>query len=57
MFKAVLKINLSLGREDCQHAVIDEFLGMVYGGALETDVCYWMFKQKLTWFKVNKIPL
>ena len=53
----VLKVNLGLGLEDCQHAVIDEFLCMVAGCALGTDVCHWIFKQKSTWFKVNKIPL
>ena len=26
-----LKANLGLGREDCQHTVIDEFLCMVAG--------------------------
>ena len=51
-----LKTNLGFGREDCQHAVIDEFLCMAAGCALGTDVCHWMFKQKSTWFKVNKIP-
>ena len=55
--KSVLKVNLSLGREGCQHAVTDEFLCMVAGCALGTDVCHWMFKTKSTWFKVNKIPL
>ena len=34
----VLKVNLGLGREDCQHAVIDEFLRMVTGCVLRTDV-------------------
>ena len=29
--------NLGLGQEDCQHAVIDEFLCMVAGCALGTD--------------------
>ena len=24
---------------------------------LGTDVCYWMFKQKSTWFNVNKISI
>ena len=52
-----LKVNLSLGQEDCQHAVIGEFLCMVTGCALGTDVCHWMFHKKSTWFKVNKIPL
>ena len=49
-----LKGNLGLGWPDCQHAVIDEFLCMVAGYALVTDVCHWMFKQKSTWFKVNE---
>ena len=52
-----LKTSLGLGREDCQHTVIDEFLCMVADCALGTDVYHWMFKQKSTWFKVNKIPL
>ena len=30
---------------DSQHAVIDEFLCMVAGYALGTDVCHLMFKQ------------
>ena len=54
---SLLKTNLGLVREDCQHAVIDEFQRMVAGCALGTDVCHWMFKQKSAWFKVNKIPL
>ena len=41
-----LKVNLGLGREYCQHAVIDEFLCMVTGCALGTDVCHWMFNKK-----------
>ena len=49
-------MNLGLGWEDCQHAEIDEFLCMVTGCALETDVCHCIFNKKLTWFKVNKIP-
>ena len=53
----LLKANLGLGREDCQHAVIEEFLCKVTGYALGTDVCHWMFLKKSTWFKVNKIPL
>ena len=38
-----LKANLGLGQEDYQHAVRDEFLSMVAGCALGTDVCHWMF--------------
>ena len=38
--QTTLKGNLSLGREDCQHAVIDEFLCMVAGCALGTDACH-----------------
>ena len=38
-----LKTNLGLGREDCQQAVIDDFLCMVAGCALGTDVYHWMF--------------
>ena len=53
----LLKANLGLLREDCQHAVTDEFLCMVAGCALGADVCHWMFKTKSTWLKVNKIPL
>ena len=34
-----LKTNLGLGQKDCQHIVIDEFLCMVTGCALGTDVC------------------
>ena len=33
-----LKANLGLGQEDCQHAVIDEFLCMMAGCDLGTDV-------------------
>ena len=53
---AHLKTNLSLGWENCQHTVIDEFLRMVTGCALGTVVLHWMFKQTPPWFKVNKIP-
>ena len=49
--------NFGLGREDCQQAVTDEFLCIVAGCVLGTDVCHWMFKTKSTWFKVKKIPL
>ena len=49
-----LKVDLSLAGEDCQHAVTDESLYTVTGCALGTDVC---LKQKLTWFKVKKMPL
>ena len=37
---SLLKVNLGPGLEDCQHAVIDEFLCMVAGCALGTDVMY-----------------
>ena len=50
-----LKTNLGLGQKDCQHIVIDEFLCMVTGCALGTDVCHSMSFKQLTWFKVNKI--
>ena len=40
-------VNLGLGRKDCQHTVIDEFLCMVTDYALGTDVCHWMFKTKV----------
>ena len=39
----ILKGNFGLGREDCQQAVTDEFLCMVAGCVLGTDVCHWMF--------------
>ena len=52
-----LKGNYGLGREDCQQAVTDEFLCIVTGCVLGTDVCHWMFKTNSTWFKVKKIPL
>ena len=52
-----LKANLGLCWVDCQHAMINKFLCMVAGGAFGTDVCHWMFLKRLTWFKVNKIPL
>ena len=52
-----LKGNFGLGQEDCQQAVTDDFLCIVAGCALQTDVCHWMFKTKSTWFKVKKIPL
>ena len=55
--KLKLKVNLGSRWEDCQHTVVDEFLCMVAGCALGTDVCHWMFITKSTWFKVNKIPL
>ena len=44
-----LKRNRGLGREDCQHEVIDEFWCMVAGCALQTDsdLCHWMLKQKV----------
>ena len=50
-----LKGNFGLGREDCQQAMTDEFMGIVAGCLLGTDVCHWVFKTKSTWFKVNKI--
>ena len=49
--------HVGLGWEDCQHAVIDEFLCMVAGCALGTDARHWMLNNKSTQFKVNKIPL
>ena len=45
--KSVLKTHPFLAGPDCQHGVIDEFLCMVSGCALETDVCHWMFKTKV----------
>ena len=41
-----LKSHRGLAGPDCQHIVIDEFLWMVSGCALETDECHWMFKTK-----------
>ena len=35
-----------------QHAVIDEFLCMVAGCVLGTEICHWMFEKK-----VNKMSL
>ena len=57
MQKLILKVDLGLAVEDCQHAVTDESLCTVTGCALGTDVCHWMFKTKVTWFKVKKMPL
>ena len=39
-----LKGNFGLGREDCQQAETDEFLCIVAGCVLGTDVCHWIFK-------------
>ena len=44
---SLLKVDLSLAGEDCQHAVTDEALCTVTGCALGTDVCHWMFKTKV----------
>ena len=49
--------EFGLGWEDCQQALTDEFLCILVGCVLETDVCYWIFKTQSTWFKVKKIPL
>ena len=57
MSSLALKGNFGLGREDCQQAVTYEFLYIVAGCVLGTDVSHWMFKTKSTWFKVKKIPL
>ena len=46
-----LKSHQCLAGPDCQHIVIDEFLWMVSGCALETDVCHWMFKTKANMFQ------
>ena len=35
----ILKAHLGLAGPECQHVVTDEFLCMVFGCALETDVC------------------
>ena len=42
-----LKTHRGLAGPDCQHVVTDEFLFMVFGCALETDVCHLMFKTKV----------
>ena len=43
----LLKVDLGLAGEDCQHAVTDESLCPVTGCALGTDVCHWMLKTKV----------
>ena len=43
-----LKGHLGLPWEDDQHAVIDEFLRMVAGCALGTDVYHWIFRKRST---------
>ena len=43
----MLKVDLRLAGEDCQHAVTDEPLCTVTDWALGTDVCHWMFKTKV----------
>ena len=48
MYKVFLKGNFGMGREDCQQAVTDEFMCIVAGCCLGTDVCHWMFKTKST---------
>ena len=48
-------MNLGLGGG--RLSTRSEFLCMVAGCDLGTDVWHWMFKQKSSWFKVNKIPL
>ena len=51
-------MDLSLAREDCQHAVTDEALCTVTGGcALGTDVCHWMFKTKVNMVQRPKLIL
>ena len=45
---APLKGNFGLGLEDCQQAVIDECLCILFGCVLGTVVCHWMFKAKST---------
>ena len=55
-FNTLIKWNFGLSREDCQQAMTDEFLCIVAGCVLGTDVCHLMFKTKSTWFKVKKIP-
>ena len=52
-----LEGHLGLPWEDYQHALIEEFLCMVAGFALKTDVCYYMFLKRSAWFKVNMMTL
>ena len=51
-------MNLSLGREDCQQAVMLENLCMLTGFHFRTDVCViGCLAKRLTWFKVNNTSL
>ena len=49
--------HFGLPWEDYQHVVVNEFMCMVAGCALRTDVYHWMFGNRSTWFKVNKMAL
>ena len=51
-----LKAYLGLDREDCQPDVTDEFLCMVVGCALGTDVCHWMFKTSQHGSRSTRFP-
>ena len=46
-----------LGKTINIYTVIDEFLCMLAGCALGTDVCHWMFEKRSTWFKVSKMAI
>ena len=52
----LLKVNLGLGREDCQRALIDEFLCMVTGCALGTDVCHWILTKSQHGSRSTRFP-
>ena len=52
-----LKGHLCLSWKDYPHAVTDEFLYLVAGCGLMTDVCHLMFKKRSTWFKVKSVSL
>ena len=44
-----LKVDLGLGQEDCQPAVIDEIVCiMVAGCAMGTDGRHWMFEKQVS---------
>ena len=49
-------MNLALSPEDCEHAVIDEFLCMVAGCALGTDQCHWMCNKSQHGSRSTRLP-
>ena len=53
---AFSKANLGLGREDCQQAVIDEFLCMVAGCALGTDYAIGCLKESQHGSRSTRFP-